>query len=212
MKGERLSSLVSFEALKVAAGMVLLSGGIPLLFMGEEYGEDAPFFYFMSFQDRELIEAVREGRKKEFAEFKWRGEPEDPYDKKTFSRSKLHWDKINSGHNGVMLEFYKALIKTRNLIDTGMDAKDSFDAGVSEENKIITITRKREQTAFNFVVNFNREKALHRPAEFSGRWKRTLVSSAEEWSGPGTDVPEEIINNAEFTMEPLSFAVFEREK
>lgn len=212
MKAERLSSLVSFEALKLAAGTVLLSGGVPLLFMGEEYGEDAPFFYFMSFSDSELVEAVREGRKKEFSEFKWRGEPEDPYDEKTFLRSKMQWDKVNSGHHAVMLKFYKTLIKTRKLIVAGTDDKDSFDAGAIEENKIITITHRHERAGFNVVLSFNRGKALHTPAEFSGCWKRKLVSSAEEWSGPGTDVPEEIVNNAEFTMEPLSFAVFEREK
>ena len=46
MRGDRLSTLVSFEALKLAAGMVLLSPNIPLLFMGEEYGEEAPFSIF----------------------------------------------------------------------------------------------------------------------------------------------------------------------
>ena len=69
MRGERLSTLVSFEALKLAAGIVLLSPNIPLLFMGEEYGEEAPFQYFVSHSDHELIEAVRRGRREEFAAF-----------------------------------------------------------------------------------------------------------------------------------------------
>ena len=63
-QGERLSTLISFEALKLAAAMVLLSPNIPLLFMGEEYGEEAPFLYFVSHSDPALIEAIRQGRKK----------------------------------------------------------------------------------------------------------------------------------------------------
>jgi len=63
-KGDRLSTLVSFEALKLAAGMLLLSPNIPLLFMGEEYGEEAPFQYFVSHSDPELM-----GEKKNFLRF-----------------------------------------------------------------------------------------------------------------------------------------------
>jgi maltooligosyltrehalose trehalohydrolase len=58
-RGERLSQLVNFEGLKLGAGMTLLSPFVPLLFMGEEYGESAPFQYFTSHGDPALIEAVR---------------------------------------------------------------------------------------------------------------------------------------------------------
>ena len=92
MKGDRLSTLVPFEALKLAAGMVLFSPHIPLLFMGEEYGEEGPFQYFVSHSDPELIEAVRKGRREEFAAFRWEGEIPDPQDEATFLRSKIHLD------------------------------------------------------------------------------------------------------------------------
>src|SRR4029077_13565355 len=59
--GERLSTLVDLEALKLAAGITLLSPLTPLLFMGEEYGETAPFQYFVSHSDEELIDNVRKG-------------------------------------------------------------------------------------------------------------------------------------------------------
>jgi maltooligosyltrehalose trehalohydrolase len=77
MLGERLSQLVSFEALKLAAGAVLLSPFIPLLFMGEEYGEEAPFQYFISHGDPLLVE-VRGGRREEFAAFGWQASPRIP--------------------------------------------------------------------------------------------------------------------------------------
>ncbi|MBD3290350.1 malto-oligosyltrehalose trehalohydrolase, partial [candidate division KSB1 bacterium] len=73
MMGERLSHLISFEGLKLAAGVLLLSPYIPLIFMGEEYGESSPFLYFVSHGDPNLIKAVREGRKSEFKSFRWKG-------------------------------------------------------------------------------------------------------------------------------------------
>src|SRR5947207_160336 len=77
MMGERLGQLVSFEACKLAAATVLLSPLIPMLFMGDEYGETAPFQYFISHSNPDLVEAVRRGRKEEFAGFEWRGDPPD---------------------------------------------------------------------------------------------------------------------------------------
>src|SRR5439155_1354127 len=64
-RGERLSRLVDLEGLKLAAGMVLLSPFVPLLFMGEEYGEEAPFLYFVDHSDPKLVRAVRRGRRAE---------------------------------------------------------------------------------------------------------------------------------------------------
>src|SRR5205823_2004810 len=90
MMGERLGQLVSLEAYKLASSVTLLSPFVPLLFMGDEYGETAPFQYFVSHTDPRLIEAVRHGRKAEFSSFKWTGEPPDPQDEQTFERSKLN--------------------------------------------------------------------------------------------------------------------------
>ena len=88
MLGERLSELISFEGLKLAAAAVLVSPYVPMLFMGEEYAEDSPFLYFVSHQDQDLIKSVRNGRKAEFAAFKWRGEPPDPQVPGEFSGSR----------------------------------------------------------------------------------------------------------------------------
>src|SRR5205807_218069 len=83
MLGERLSGLVSFEGLKLAAGITILSPFIPLLFMGEEYGETAPFPYFVDHSDPALIKQVRQGRRKDFARFDWQGDPPDPSEEST---------------------------------------------------------------------------------------------------------------------------------
>ncbi|MCU0690279.1 MAG: malto-oligosyltrehalose trehalohydrolase, partial [Polyangiaceae bacterium] len=116
MLGERLSALVPFEALKLAAGAVLLAPFIPLLFMGEEYAETNPFQYFVSHGDCALIEAVRRGRREEFARFCWNGSPPDPQDRATFDRSRLNYESRTAGHHNVLLQFHKELIGLRKTV------------------------------------------------------------------------------------------------
>ena len=66
-KGDRLTAILAFESLKLAAGAAVLSPCLPFLFMGEEYGETAPFLYFNSHGDPALIDAVKRGRQEGFA-------------------------------------------------------------------------------------------------------------------------------------------------
>src|SRR5690606_11120944 len=88
MLGERISKLVSFEMLKLSVGTLLMSPYVPMLFMGEEYGEDQPFLYFVSHTDPELVKAVQEGRRNEFKSFEWGDDVPDPQAEETFNRSK----------------------------------------------------------------------------------------------------------------------------
>ena len=90
--GERLRKLTTDDALRAATGLLLLSPQIPLLFMGEEYGSTQPFLFFTDYTG-ELADAVREGRRREFARFssfsdeKRRAQIPDPNDVKTFAAS-----------------------------------------------------------------------------------------------------------------------------
>ncbi len=111
--GARLSTLIDSELQKVAAAALLLSPYVPMLFMGEEYGEDNPFHYFISHTESELVNAVKEGRKKEFASWHWTTEPADPQSEETFAACKLSWDKRNSGKYKEMLDWNKMLISLR---------------------------------------------------------------------------------------------------
>src|SRR5690606_4762502 len=82
--GERLSMLVDFERQKLAAAALLLAPYVPMLFMGEEYGEDTPFFYFVDHADEDLIEAVRQGRRRDFVKQNWGVDPPDPQGETVF--------------------------------------------------------------------------------------------------------------------------------
>jgi maltooligosyltrehalose trehalohydrolase len=108
-RGERLASLVPWEALYPAAALVLLGSGTPLLFMGEEYGETRPFQYFTSHGDPALARGVSEGRKGEFISAA--GEVPDPQDPATFERSKLSHRR--DGRHGHLREHYRRLLALR---------------------------------------------------------------------------------------------------
>lgn len=112
--GKRLSMLVDHPRLKLAAAAVLLSPYLPLLFMGEEYGEDAPFNFFSDHEDEELRKLLKEGRRKEFEAFEW-GEdpPDDPQEEQVFLDSKPQWHKREIEPYRQLLEWHRTLIRLR---------------------------------------------------------------------------------------------------
>jgi maltooligosyltrehalose trehalohydrolase len=90
-KSDRYAASLPASAARLAAGILLLAPRLPLLFMGEEYGETKPFPFFCDYQDPELIEAVRTGRKAEFSYFGWDEEPPDPLAAATRDAAVLSW-------------------------------------------------------------------------------------------------------------------------
>ncbi len=112
-RGERLSALVQPAQLRLAAALMLLSPHIPLLFMGEEYGEERPFPFFCDFGDRQLQEAVRRGRRAEYAGFAWAGEIPDPQDRKTFFSAKLTWAWPETSWKAGLRHLYQDLLTAR---------------------------------------------------------------------------------------------------
>jgi maltooligosyltrehalose trehalohydrolase len=189
MHGERLSQLVSFEALKLAAGAVLLSPFIPLLFMGEEYGDPAPFQYFISHLDPQLVEAVRRGRREEFATFAWQGEPPDPQDIATFQRCHLDHRLRHQGQHRVLLEFYQELIRLRKELPAlACLSKEHMEVSSFETKQVLCIQRwchePEAQEAF-VVLHFGKSPtSLPLPVPV-GQWQKQLDSADERWHGPG---------------------------
>jgi maltooligosyltrehalose trehalohydrolase len=108
-QGVRLSQLVSLEQVKVAALLLFCSPYLPLIFMGEEFADTAPFLYFTSHGDRDVAAATTRGRRLEFEEFAHGMEFHDPQAVETFERSRISWDL----RQGPMLQFYCELIALR---------------------------------------------------------------------------------------------------
>jgi maltooligosyltrehalose trehalohydrolase len=117
--GERLSRLVPREALAPLATLLVFGPGIPLLFMGEEYGEEQPFLYFTSHGDPALARAVREGRKAEYTAEAAGGVP-DPQAEDTFLRSVLTHRR--DGDHGALRRHYRDLLRLRRRHAAGIGA------------------------------------------------------------------------------------------
>ncbi len=216
MKGDRLSTLVPFESLKLAAGIVLLSPNIPLLFMGEEYGEEAPFQYFVSHSDQALIEAVRKGRNEEFAAFQWSAETPDPQDEVTFLRSKINLDLRLEGKNQILFQFYEALIKLRKELYpcSSLGERGIRIEGFGRE-KAILIRWEYEQDRVIGLFNFNDEPIKIDIAIEKGDWEKIFSSASEEWGGMGALVPESIRSTGSggiFVLDTHAFALYRRLK
>jgi maltooligosyltrehalose trehalohydrolase len=209
--GERLSALVDFESLKLAAGAVILSPYLPLLFMGEEYAEEAPFQYFVSHSDAALAETVRKGRAAEFGAFACDQSPPDPQSPDTFFRSRLNWDRREIGKHAVLLRFYRRLIRLRKETPA-LIQPDKRRLEVSEKlDAVLTWRRWRgEDQAFG-LMNFSRERAEVRFEIPGGNWRKVLDSSANEWLGPGPFLPANIVGGQELILQPRSFSLYLKE-
>jgi maltooligosyltrehalose trehalohydrolase len=123
----------------------LLSPFVAQLFMGEEYGEAAPFQFFSNHIDEEIAVATREGRRQEFAAFAQFGEEvPDPEDPQTFKRSKL-----TRRRDPEIAALYTRLIEARRRLPRG----DAGDTAYDEEARWLRVRRG----PYELVCNFSAE-------------------------------------------------------
>ena len=192
MLGERLTALLPFERLKLVAAVLLLAPYIPLLFMGEEYGEPAPFQYFVSHSDPELVEAVQRGRSEEFAAFTWRGETPDPQSAETFLRSKLDWELRDRGSHGVLLRLYTELLRERRT-NPALAALDTTRLQATTRGRALTVHRWTDEGDHALVVaNFDEAPVTLTVPLPTGTWRTVIDTAAAEWDGPGAAGPSSL--------------------
>ena len=208
-RGERLSELVDFEALKLAAGVTALAPFVPLLFMGEEYGETAPFRYFTSHGDTELIEAVRKGRQEEFAAFAWEGEIPDPQAEETFSRSKLHHEIKDQEPHRTLRALYRELLGIRREYALAGTGKLEI---LKNGSAITMITGEGDSKRLAVVFEFGKSAHTFDPQLPAGAWALRLDSTDPKWRGPGNSAPTKMQGkqSSNIKLAAQSFAVFER--
>jgi maltooligosyltrehalose trehalohydrolase len=191
-QGERLSALTTFEQRKLAAALLLLSPYVPVLFMGEEYGELHPFFYFVDHGDSELNQAVRRGREREFAAFGWSTLPPDPAAEDTFQRSRIDPAQAESSPHSELIRLYRDLIRQRRsepLLRPGAAAGDVDYDG--QAGWLVS----RFHTAENDVValfNCSGELAAASPGMRAGRWRRRIATDDAYYGGGGTRSPSQL--------------------
>ncbi len=215
MRGERLSHLVSFEGLKLAAGVVLLSPFIPLLFMGEEYGETAPFPYFVSHSDPGLIEAVQEGRRKEFAAFDWNEEPPDPQGEATFLSAKLNRHLRRQGQHRILSDFYRKLIRLRKTIPALAHLnKEDTEIRSYEKEKVLSLRRWNGIDEAMAIFHFGEDEQSLTLSLPPGQWRKKLDSADKDWQGPGSSFSDRLVSNGTLavTLTRYAFVLLRREK
>jgi len=126
-RGDRLGTILPPAAGRLACGLLLLSPCVPLLFMGEEYGEERPFPFFCSFDDPAVVEGVRRGRRREFADlaFRWGAEIPDPQDPATFAAAKLAWAWPAGSPHAQLRRLYQDLLAVRRRLPALADRRQT---------------------------------------------------------------------------------------
>lgn len=208
MLGERTSQLVSFEMQKLLAGAVIFSPFLPMIFMGEEWSETHPFQYFVSHTDPELAEAVRKGRKDEFAAFHAQGEAPDPMAKTTFENSKLQWEIINQEPHQTMLNYYRQLISLRKQHPALKHLnRKHVSVKHDEENKVLSLRRWHKEQQIICLMNFSESEQAVQVSSESSTWYKLFDSASPEWKGPGESA-QKISPKRKLNLPSESFLVY----
>ena len=213
--GERLSTLVDLEQSKLAATALLISPYVPLIFMGEEYGERAPFLFFTDFQDAELQAAVTRGRREEFATFGWTGDVPDPQNRTSFCRSKLTWNLQARTPHAWLWDYHHRLLELRRRHPIlGVGGKRRLLARLDDERVLTLLRRSADGTAALGLLNFSPECRVVWVRLSPGHWHRVVDSDEERFGGFGPKTPESLSvsrrGKARIDMAPWGAAIFLR--
>jgi maltooligosyltrehalose trehalohydrolase len=194
MLGDRLSATLSSGDLRLAAAAVLLSPFVPLLFMGEEYGETAPFQYFVSHGDPALIEAVRRGRSTEFASFAWQGDVPDPQCETTFLRSKLDRRLQAKPDHRQLMDFYRKCLRLRSTLPAlARVEKETLAVQGWEPESVLMAHGWTEGEDIVILLHFGLSAAELRLPLPAGRWRCELDSRHARWGGPDQESLRELV-------------------
>ncbi len=216
-QGERLSALVDFDRLKLAATALLTSPYIPLLFMGEEYAEPAPFLYVTDFQDPALQAAVTRARREECVALARTGAAADPQDPSSFTRSTLAWDLRTAEPHRRLRDYYRTLLGARRRYPVlGAGGKRRISATVDGGRSLIVLRRGADGAAAVALLNVCPEARTVKIQAPPGRWRRLVESSEKRFGGAGPRTPHVLdvprAGLAQVTLGPWGAAVFLRER
>jgi maltooligosyltrehalose trehalohydrolase len=213
-RGERLSDLLDFEGQKLASAAVLLSPFVPLLFMGEEYGETAPFPYFVSYTDQRIAEVVRMGRSRDLAHFAWNGDDApDPQAEETFLAAKLDPQLRHKEPHRTLLALYQELLRLRREVPALRRLRpDESSVQVDERSRAIVMHRTAREGPAVVVLAFGDEPA-EVATDLLGRWRLLLDTADPRWGGPADRGPAvaDLVPGSRVRAAPRSALVYAQE-
>jgi maltooligosyltrehalose trehalohydrolase len=188
-QGDRLSTIVPFAAAKMAAALLFATPALPLLFMGEEYGETSPFQFFTSFLDPALVEAVRHGRAAEFARFGWEGKIADPSEPATFLRSRLSHPLAGAPRHRELRDYYRQWLSLRRSHPAlGAQGKERTRCEVDAAGNVLTLSRRGPAAAgVRLIANLTATPQPFTPP--SAEWRVLIDSEDTRYAGSGTVRP-----------------------
>jgi maltooligosyltrehalose trehalohydrolase len=181
-RGDRLAALLPPDAVRLAAAMLLLSPYLPLLFMGEEHGETNPFLYFTSHGDSALVDAVREGRRREFATFGWTEDIPDPQAEDTFDMSRPVWERAGSPEGARLRALYRDLIRLRRGEPALRPGAAATAVRHDDAAGWVAISYQREGVVLEAVFNLS-SKEVEVPV--AGRWQVAFSTDDPGYGGQG---------------------------
>jgi maltooligosyltrehalose trehalohydrolase len=209
MLGERTSQLVSFDALKLLSAAVMLSPYLPMLFMGEEWGETKPFLYFVSHTDPELAAAVRKGRKKEFEAFHAQGEAPDPVSEQTFTQSKLNWQLLDVEPHNNLFQYYQALISLRKTHPSLKSPnRKNLSVQVNNTTRTLILFRWQENDHSMILMNFSKISQPCVPATEIKIWHKLFDSADPKWKGLKSSIQHLDLSREDVTLPPESVLIY----
>ena len=213
-RGERLSTLLPPDRLRLAAALVLVAPGVPLLFMGDEYGEVRPFPFFIDHGDPELIEAVRRGRADELRGLGFEVEPLDPASEATYQSAILDRSGRDSAGGRTLLALHRRLIDLRSE-QPALGRSRRTDVRTDVIGPVLSLTRWHPAGAVAVLSNLGPHPATailgatSRDAWDSATiWRRLLDSGDPELGGSGTRQPDQVAAGAPLSLDRWAFCIY----
>lgn len=205
--GHRLIDLISFENFKMAAAVTILSPRLPMLFMGEEYGETQPFLYFTDHSDEPLIKSIEEGRKRDFPTDNHEAQWADPQLPDTMERCIITHNAHKDPRGEALWKFHQTLFKLRKT-QAPLHNFDKADMNLELGDKTLIIERKAGTAQCISYVNFSLEERTM-PMPRGDGWVQVLDSASSEWQGPRAATAD--LSGSHITLLPESVIVLGRQ-
>jgi maltooligosyltrehalose trehalohydrolase len=177
-RGDRTAERLDDDQLACAALLTLAGPFTPMLFQGEEWAASSPFAFFTSHPEKELGEAVSEGRLREFERMGWdESEVPDPQDPATFQMSKLDWSELEEGRHAGLLKVYRDLAALRRSTPelTDPDLR-TVSCRVDEDARWFLMRRGEVVVAINFG---DAEARIDLGADHELRWATPSGATSE---------------------------------
>lgn len=149
LNGDRMIATHGRAKALLAATAMLATAFVPMLFMGEEFGATTPFHFFEDFGDAQLIDGVREGRRRELGA-SGDGPPPDPHALSTYLASRLRWSELDAAEGQAVLAYYRQLIACKRAGEFGPRDRRRVTVSGDEQSRLVRIQTPDTLTLLNF--------------------------------------------------------------